>query len=130
MLFANKHLRDRKSILSCSVIVRELGSRLVASTSLTEQETSLVTKQREADCDQQVVLVVKNPSADAGGVRDGGQRCRLEMSGRETPWRVNGNPLYSCLEVSWTEEADRLQFIGAKSWTRLDDLAHPCEQPT
>ena len=80
------------------MVVRELGSRLVASTSSHKQETSLVTKQR-ATVTNQVVLVVKNPSADAGGVRDGGQRCRLEMSGRP-PGGVNGNPLYSCLESS------------------------------
>ena len=72
------------------MVVRELGSRLVASTSSHKQETSLVTKQR-ATVTNQVVLVVKNPSADAGGVRDGGQRCRLEMSGRP-PWRGEWQP--------------------------------------
>ena len=53
------------------MIVRELGSRLVASTSSHKQETPLVTKER-VTVTNQVALEVKNPSADAGGIRDAG----------------------------------------------------------
>ena len=43
----------------------------------------------------QVALVVKNPSANAGGMRDVGSIPRL----RRSPGEGNGNPLqYSCLE--------------------------------
>lgn len=49
---------------------------------------------------------------------------------RKTPWRVNGNPLYSCLESFWTE-ADRLQFLRvAKVGRDWSGLARTCEQPT
>ena len=36
-----------------------------------------------------------------------------------SPGEGNGNPLqYSCLEISWTEEPGRLQYMGLqKNWT-------------
>ena len=53
-----------------------------------------------------VVLMVKNPSANAGDARDMGSIPGLERS----PGVRNGNPLqYSCLENSMGR--------GAKSWT-------------
>ena len=49
-----------------------------------------------------VVLVVKNLSADAGGIRDRGSVPGLGRS----PGEVNGNPLqYSCLENSMDRRA-------------------------
>ena len=65
----------------------------------------------------QVVLVVRNLPANAGGARDVGL---IPGSGR-SPGRENGNPLqYSCLENpmdrgSWQAMVHRV----AKSWTRL-----------
>ena len=52
------------------------------------------------------MLVVKNPPATAGGIRD---MDLIPGSGR-SPGEGNGNPLqYSCLENPWMEEPDRLQ---------------------
>ena len=57
----------------------------------------------------QVALVVKNPPANAGDVRDMGLIPGLGRS----HGGGNGNPLqYSCLGNSWTEEPSRLQSIG------------------
>ena len=57
----------------------------------------------------QVVLVVKNPPANAGDVCDAGLIPGWEIS----PGGGHGNPLqYSCLENPRTEEPDRLQTIG------------------
>ena len=70
------------------MIVRELGSRLVASTSSHKQETTLVTKER-ATVTNQVALEVKNPSADAGGIRDAG----LNPGSGRSAGGVKGNPL-------------------------------------
>ena len=57
----------------------------------------------------QVVLVVKNPPANAAEVRDLGS---IPGSGR-SPGEGNGNPLqYSCLEIPWTEEPGGLQSMG------------------
>ena len=67
----------------------------------------------------QVVLVVKNPPANAGDLRDAGL---IPGSGRSLGVG-NGNPLqYSCLEIPWTEEPGRLQATGSqKSWIWLND---------
>ena len=57
----------------------------------------------------QVVLVVKNPPANAAEVRDLGS---IPGSGR-SPGEGNGNPLqYSCLEIPRTEEPGGLQSMG------------------
>ena len=65
----------------------------------------------------QVALVVMNPSANAGDIRDAGL---IPRSGR-SPGGGDGNPLqYSCLENPMDRGA--WQAIGhrvAKSWTRL-----------
>jgi len=54
----------------------------------------------------QVVLVVKNPPTNAGGVD------LIPGSGRSSG-EGNGSPLqYSCLENPWTEEPGGLQSIG------------------
>ena len=62
-------------------------------------------------CASQVVLVVKNPSASAGDVREAGLIPGLGRSpgGRHGP--------HSCIlpwRLPWTEEPDRLQFIGSQ----------------
>ena len=50
----------------------------------------------------QVVIVAKNPSANAGDIRDA---CSIPGSGR-SPEEGNGNPLqYSCLENPMYREA-------------------------
>ena len=62
----------------------------------------------------QVTLMVKNPPATAGDIRD---MSSIPGSGRSCGGG-HGNPLqYS--RIPWTEEPGRLQFIGSQSWTRL-----------
>ena len=69
-----------------------------------------------------MALVVKNPPANAGDVRDSGWIPGLGRS----PGGEDGNPLqYSCLEKTMDREAWRATVHGvAKKWTRLSDLAH------
>ena len=56
-----------------------------------------------------MVLVVKNPPADAGDVRDSGS---IPGWGR-SPGGGNGNPLqYSCLENPMDRRAGGLQSMG------------------
>ena len=63
-----------------------------------------------------MALVVKNPPANAGDVRDPGLIPGLGKSRRGG----NGNPLqYSCLENPWTEEPGGLQSTGSQSQTPL-----------
>ena len=66
-----------------------------------------------------VVLVVKNPPANAGELRHMGL---IPESGR-SPGVGNGNPLqYSCLENSRDREVWQATVHGvAKSWTQLSD---------
>ena len=55
----------------------------------------------------QVALAVKNPSANAGDIRD---MCSIPGLGK-SPRGGHGNPLqYSCLEN--TEEPGRLESVG------------------
>ena len=63
----------------------------------------------------EVVLVIKNPPAKAGDVRDTGS---IPGSGR-SPGGGHGNPLlYSCLENPMNREAWRAMVHSiAKSWT-------------
>ena len=64
-----------------------------------------------------VVLVVKNPPANAGNKRDVGL---IPGSGR-SPGEGNGNPLqYSCLENPMDREAWRATVHGA---TKESDMA-------
>ena len=72
-----------------------------------------------------MVLVVKNPPANAGDVRDTG----LILGSGRSLGGGHGNPLqYSCLENSmdggtWWATVPRL----AQSWTRLKQLStHSC----
>ena len=59
----------------------------------------------------QVVLVVKNPPANAGDIRDAGT---IPGVGR-SPGGVHGNPIQcSCLENPWTEEPGGLPSRGRK----------------
>ena len=68
----------------------------------------------------QVVLVVKNPPANAGNIRD----MALIPELKRFPGGEQGNPhQYSCLKkIPSTEELDGLQPIGLQSWTRLKPL--------
>ena len=69
----------------------------------------------------QVVLVVKNPSANAGDIRHSGL---ILWSGR-SPGGGHGNPpLYSCLENPRDRGAWRATVHGvSKSWARLKRLS-------
>ena len=67
-----------------------------------------------------VELAVKNPSANAGDVRDVGL---IPGSGR-SPGRGHGNPLQnSCLENPMDRGAWRAKSIGSPSQTLLRGLA-------
>ena len=56
----------------------------------------------------QVVLVVKNPPANARGA---GDTSLIPGLGR-SPGGGHGNPLqYSCLRIPWTDKPGRLQFM-------------------
>ena len=65
----------------------------------------------------QVVLVVKNPPANAGDIKDAGS---ISVSGR-SPGEEDGYPLqYSCLEKTMDRGAWRATVHGiAKSQTQL-----------
>ena len=66
----------------------------------------------------QVVLVVKNPPANAGDI---GDRGLIPESGR-SPGERNSYPLqYSCLENFMDRGAWQADHRVAKSWTRLSD---------
>ena len=69
----------------------------------------------------QVALVVKNPSANAGDIRDAGLIPRFGRS----PGGGHGNPLqYSCLENRMDRGAWQARVQGVtKSWQCLKDLA-------
>ena len=69
-----------------------------------------------------MALVVKNPPANAGDVRDSGW---IPGSGR-SPGGEDGNPLqYSCLEKTMDRGAWQATVHGvAKSQTPLSDEAH------
>ena len=55
--------------------------------------------------------MLKNPPTNAGNPGDTGS---IPGSGR-SPGEGNGNPLqYSCLEIPWTEEPDRLQSMRSQ----------------
>ena len=75
----------------------------------------------------QVVLVVKNPPANAGDVRDTASISGLGRS----PGGGHGNPLqYSCLGILWTEEPGSLQsFLRVQriryDWSDLAHILHP-----
>ena len=61
--------------------------------------------------------VVKNPPANVAGTREAGS-----VPGWRSPTAGYGNPLqYSCLEIPWTEEPDRVQSMGSQrvrhDWT-------------
>ena len=59
----------------------------------------------------QVALVIKNPLANAGNIRDTGS---IPGFGRSTAGG-HDNPLqYSCLENRWTEKPGRLRSIGSQ----------------
>ena len=55
--------------------------------------------------------MVKNLPVNAGNARDMGSIPGLGRS----PGVGNGNPFqYSCLEIRWTAEPDRLQSMGSQ----------------
>ena len=59
----------------------------------------------------EVVLVVKNPPAKAGDIKNQGSIPGSERASRGG----HGNPLhYSCLRIPWTEEPGELQSIGSQ----------------
>jgi len=66
------------------------------------------------------MLVVKNPPANAGDVRDVGSILGLGRS----LGGGNGNPLqYSCLENPMDREPGGLQSTGLQSQTQLKQLS-------
>ena len=69
----------------------------------------------------QVVLVVKNPPANVGDIRDAGSIPGLGRS----PGGGHGNPLqYFASRIPWTEEPGRATVLRvAQSQTRLTQLS-------
>ena len=68
----------------------------------------------------QVALVLKNPPANAGDIRDLG----LIPGSGISPGGGHGNPLqYSCLGIPWTEEPGRPWSIELQSRTQLKRLS-------
>ena len=84
-------------------------------------------KNKVLDRASQVALVVKNPPANAGDIRDAGS---IPGSGR-SPGEGHGNPLqYSCLENPMDRGASRATVHGvAKSQTRLKHLSTHTQGP-
>ena len=63
-----------------------------------------------------MALVVKNPPANAGGIRDRGSIPGSGISPGGGAWQPT--PVFLPGEPPWTEEPGRLQSMGvAKSWT-------------
>ena len=56
-----------------------------------------------------MVLVVKNPSANAGDIRNSGSIPGLEIP-RRRAWQPT--PVFLPVRIPWTEEPGGLQFIG------------------
>ena len=84
-------------------------------------------KNKVLDRASQVALVVKNPPANAGDIRDAGS---IPGSGR-SHGEVQGNPIqYSCLENPMDRGASRATVHGvAKSQTRLKQLITHTQGP-
>ena len=69
----------------------------------------------------QVALVVRNPPANAGGVRDVSSIPGLERS----PGRGHGNPLqYSCLENPMVGEPGGLWSTGSQRVRHTEHIYH------
>ena len=68
----------------------------------------------------QMALMVKNPPANAGDVRDVGS-----VLGWEDPLGEDMETHSSILagRIPWTEEPDGLQSVVAESWTQLKQLS-------
>ena len=63
-------------------------------------------------------MVVKNPPANAGDIRDAHW---IPMSER-SPGLEKGNPLWSAWEIPWTEETGGLQSMGSQSQIQLSTV--------
>ena len=120
------------SLFSCNIFsgflkfqirIRSWMSQRLYLQSLTLSSCSILRGIRvEGNGASQVALVVKNPHANAGDVRDTGLIPGL----RSSPGGEHGNPLqYSCLDKPWTEELGELQ---STKWQRdryyWSNLAH------
>ena len=73
----------------------------------------------------QVALVVKNPPASVGDIRDVGL-----IPGSEDPLKEGMAPHSSILAwiILWTEEPDGLQSKGRKESDTTEQLSHTCTQ--
>ena len=83
------------------------ASSCVCQLSVIEHFSSLFPPNSMFDWVSQVVVVVKNPPAFAGDVRDTG----LIPGSRRSPGGGRGNPLYSCLENPWERGAWRVTVL-------------------
>ena len=57
--------------------------------------------------------VVKNPPANAGGIRDTGS---IPGSGRSPEEGMATHSSILAWSISWTEEPDRLKSVGSHRW--------------
>ena len=68
----------------------------------------------------QVALVIKNPSANAGGIRDTDSVPGLEIFPGGEGMATHSSIL--AWEIPWTEKPGGLQsVVSQKSWTRLSN---------
>ena len=72
------------------------------------------------DWASQVALVVKNPAAKAGDLRDTGS---IPGSGRAPGGGVAAHSSTLAWTIPWTEEPGRLPSIGSQSQTQLKQLS-------
>ena len=72
------------------------------------------------DWASQVALVVKNPTAKAGDLRDTGS---IPGSGRAPGGGVAAHSSTLAWTIPWTEEPGRLPSIGSQSQTQLKQLS-------
>ena len=112
-------LQKLAELTNCAREINVLSD--IGSSSLTAVFLQEFTGEFEGERASQVALVVKNPPANAGDIRDMGSIPGLGRS----PGGRYGNPLqYSCLENPMDKGAWWAIAHGvAKSQTRLSDLA-------
>ena len=95
------------------VLLSERSQSVTATYRLSESKYMIFwEKQHYADSRaSQVALVIKNPPANTGDIRDASS---IPASARSSGGG-HGNPLqYSCWRIPWTEKPDGLQSMGSQ----------------